>query len=77
MNKQNNEEKIISLIKYTYKAVHPSPGIKDRMLFMLLQEAQPVSSPININNRVPVLASTMILIAVILIIYGYIAASLV
>lgn len=77
MNKLNTEEKIISLIKYTYKAINPSPVIKDRMLCMLLREAQPVSSPISISNRVPLLASTMILIAAILIIYGYIAASLI
>jgi hypothetical protein len=77
MNELNNEEKIISLIKYAYKTVNPSPIIKDRMLCILLQESQPVSKPINFSNRIPVLASTMILIAAILIIYGYIAASLI
>jgi hypothetical protein len=75
MKMQDNEEKIISLLKNNRKSVQPSPVFKTKTLNLLLQEPQPVNTPLRIEIRVPALASSLLIIAAVLIVYGYIAAS--
>jgi hypothetical protein len=73
MNKSNNEEKIISLLKSTHRSIRPSPVFKDKMLNILLSETQAALMPIGIGFKVMV--SSLIVIAIILVVYGYFAAS--
>ena len=75
MNLHNSEEKMVSLIKNTYKSIQPAPLVRDRMLNVLLQETPATSSGIFVGRRIPILASSLIVIALILIVYGYYVAS--
>jgi hypothetical protein len=75
MNKSISEEKIISLITNTCKSIQASPVFKDKVLNLMLLEAQAISSPKKNENRVPILASALIVIAIVLIVYGFFSAS--